>query len=99
MGLFTETFSPVVKPATIRVVLSLALSENWNLRQLDVNNAFLNVFFLQEVVYLQQPQCSTSSDGTGLVCKLHKALNGLKQAHGLGLGTQELLGVIGFCFL
>ncbi|XP_071739134.1 uncharacterized protein [Rutidosis leptorrhynchoides] len=38
----TETFSLVINPATIRVVLSLALSNGWDIRQLDVKNAFLH---------------------------------------------------------
>ena len=37
-----ETFSPVIKPATIRVVLALAIHFNWPLRQLDISNAFLH---------------------------------------------------------
>jgi len=37
---FAETFSPVVKPATVRTVLSLALSRRWPIHQLDVKNAF-----------------------------------------------------------
>ena len=51
---FDETFSPVVKPATIRTVLSLALSSDWPIHQLDVKNAFLNGT-LTETVYARQP--------------------------------------------
>jgi hypothetical protein len=47
---FDETFSPVVKPATVRVILPIALSLKWETRQLDVKNAFLHGK-LAEVVY------------------------------------------------
>ncbi|GJU20044.1 uncharacterized mitochondrial protein-like protein [Tanacetum coccineum] len=51
---FDETFSPVVKPATICTVLSLAVSRQWLIHQLDVKNAFLNSD-LSEIVYMHQP--------------------------------------------
>ncbi|GJV74485.1 ribonuclease H-like domain-containing protein [Tanacetum coccineum] len=46
-----DTFSPVVKSATIRTVLSLALSQNWHIHQFDVKNSFLNGD-LSETVYM-----------------------------------------------
>ncbi|GKD53098.1 ribonuclease H-like domain-containing protein, partial [Tanacetum coccineum] len=51
---FDESFSPVVKPATVRTVLSLVVSPKWPIHQLDVKNAFLNGD-LFETVYMYQP--------------------------------------------
>ncbi|KAI5336561.1 hypothetical protein L3X38_015829 [Prunus dulcis] len=51
---YDETFNPIVKPATIRTILSLAISHGWSLRQLDVKNVFLHGF-LQKDVYTAQP--------------------------------------------
>jgi hypothetical protein len=51
---YEETFSPVVKSATIRSILSLVVSQGWVLRQLDIQNAFLHGF-LEEDVSMHQP--------------------------------------------
>jgi hypothetical protein len=76
---FDETFSPVVKPPTVRIVLSLAAQHQWPLQQLDISNAFLHGF-LKEDVFMIQPPGFVHSDYPNHVCKLHKSLYGLKQA-------------------
>lgn len=48
---FKETFSPMVKPVTIRTILSIVVSKKWSIHQVDVNNAFLNDY-LSEKVYM-----------------------------------------------
>lgn len=74
---FFETFSPVVKASTIRVVLSLAVSRGWALRQLDFNNAFLNGT-LDEDVYMHQSLGYEDPAYPNHICKLNKAIYGLK---------------------
>jgi hypothetical protein len=69
---YEDTSSLVVKTATICLVLSLAVSSGWNLRQLDVQNVFLHGN-LEEQVFMRQPPGYFD-------CKLDKALYGLKQA-------------------
>jgi transposase InsO family protein len=76
---FDETFSPVIKPPTVRLILSLAVSLHWPIRQLDVKNAFLHGT-LKEEVYMTQPQGYIDPTHPNLVCKLHKSIYGLKQA-------------------
>ena len=76
---FGETFSPVVKPATIRTVLTLVANHNWSAHQLDVSNAFLHGN-LQEQVYSQQPTGFVDARRPDDVCLLSRSLYGLRQA-------------------
>ncbi len=76
---YDETFSPVIKLPTVRMILSLAVSLNWPLRQFDVSNAFLHGI-LKEEVYMTQPQGYVDPNQPHHVCKLHKLIYGLKQA-------------------
>ena len=67
----------LVKPATVRLILTIAVSFKWSLRQLDISNAFLHGF-LKEEVFMQQPPGYVDSQFPSHVCKLHKSLYGLK---------------------
>ena len=68
-----------MKPAIVRTMLSLALSRQWPIHQLDVKNAFLHGT-LQETVYCVQPSGFEDSAHPEFVYHLNKSLYGLKQA-------------------
>ena len=76
---YDETFSPIIKPTTVRIILTLTAQFSWPFRQLDISNAFLHGF-LKEDVYMAQPQGFIDQAQPGYVSKLHKSLYGLKQA-------------------
>jgi hypothetical protein len=76
---YDETFSLVVKLATVHTVLSLALARSWPVHQLDVKNAFLHGL-LTETVYCSQPAGFIDSSHPDMVCRLSRSLYSLKQA-------------------
>ena len=69
---FTQTFSPVVKLMTVRLILGIAISRGWSLRQLDVNNAFLQGTF-PDNAFMQQLQGFVHPQFPNHVCKLKKS--------------------------
>ncbi|KAK2445248.1 putative mitochondrial protein [Trifolium repens] len=76
---FDETFAPVARLESIRLLLGVACILKFKLYQMDVKSAFLNGY-LQEEVYVEQPKGFVDPEHPNYVYKLKKALYGLKQA-------------------
>ena len=74
---YNETFTPVVHLETICTLLALAVTEDWEIEQMDVKGAYLNST-IKEEIYMKQPD--GYDDKTGRLCRLIKSLYGLKQA-------------------
>lgn len=80
---FEETFSLVVKPITIRTVLSLAVSFDWPFRQFDVSDDFLHGN-LSETMYMSQPLGFSHPQHPHAVCKLKMTFTVLNKHQELG---------------
>jgi len=76
---FSETFAPVSRLDTIRMLLALSVHKGWKVYHLDVKFAFLNGY-LQEEIFIEQPEGFQVKGQEEKVYKLKKALYGLKQA-------------------
>nr|GEX45363.1 ribonuclease H-like domain-containing protein [Tanacetum cinerariifolium] len=74
-----DTFTPVVKPATVCILFSLALSRNWPIHQLDVKNVILNAD-LSKTMYMYQSPGFVDARFPQHMCRLQRSLYGLKQA-------------------
>jgi len=77
---YTDTFAPVAKINTVRVLLSLAANLDWPLQQFDVKNAFLHGDLTEEIYMDLPPGWSDTDIRKPKICRLKKSLYGLKQS-------------------
>lgn len=76
---FFDTFSPVTRITSVRLLIAIAAIHNLEIHQMDVKTAFLNGE-LEEEIYMDQPEGYVQPGHESKVCKLTKSLYGLKQA-------------------
>ena len=76
---YEEVFSLVARVEFIRIIIAMATQFKWNLHHLDVISAFLNGY-IEEDIYVDQPEGFLKEGKEDFVLKLRKALYGLKQA-------------------
>ena len=76
---YEETFAPVVRLDSLRLLLSLAATYDWEIHHVDIKSAYLNGL-LDEEIYMEQPKGFEIPGKEDKVCRLRKAIYGLKQA-------------------
>lgn len=76
---YHETYSPVVKRKTIRLMLALGVEKGWSCEHVDVISAYINSD-IKEEVYIEQPEGFAEGNKKKKVCRLKKCLYGLKQS-------------------
>ena len=74
---YEETFAPIARYSSIRTIISLAIEMGWRIHQMDVKTAFLNGV-IEEEVFIEQPEGFEVENRESHVCKLKRALYGLK---------------------
>lgn len=90
---YTETFSPVVRNSTLRMLFAIAVSIDLKIEHIDVITAFLNSD-LKERVFMTQPEGYNQNNK---VCLLNKAIYGLKQASRMwNLKVEQVLTGLGY---
>lgn len=93
---YNDTYSPVVRHSTLRILFSLANELDLNMDHIDVTTAFLNGD-LQETIFMEQPPGFSNIDGKDKVCLLSKGIYGLKQAsRNWNLKVNNLLSANGY---
>ena len=75
---YEETLAPVARYSSIISILALLVQMGWHIHQMDVKNVFLNGV-IEEEVYTNQPEGFEIFDSESHVCRLKRALYGLKQ--------------------
>ena len=95
---YYETYAPVARLASFRLLIAMANRNNWPLESFDFDSAYLNsVLSDDEVIYLEQPKEYSRGDPKKYVFRLHKALYGLKQGARNWYETmRQALGELGF---
>ena len=77
---YEETYAPVVRYSSLRMIIALAAHFDWEMHHMDVKSAYL-IGDLEEEIYMELPEGVPREKGKeDWVCLLHKALYGLKQA-------------------
>jgi hypothetical protein len=76
---YEETFSPIARYTSIRIIISLTASMGWKIHQMDVKTTFLNGEF-EEEIHIEKPYGFVIHEKESHVCRLKKALYGLKHA-------------------
>src|SRR3954465_1034918 len=93
---YDETFSPVAMLKSVRIMLAIAAFYDYEIWQMDVKTAFLNGF-LEEELYMMQPEGFVDPKGANKVCKLQRSIYGLKQAsRSWNLRFDEVIKEFGF---